>query len=201
LFPTSSSLIIVNEWQFRIGKFEENGRVIRYDSLMRARTPRYDVGVGAMAPEIAGIDAKKNPVALSNLIKKNEYVLIDFLAESCGACRNALSGGRSSDLEALAYVMEKKLGRTAIIGVKMDGGDSLVSPNYSTIVENKGWEGPIFARYHINSLPTVFCIDKNGKIISAGGAPSLEKIWESLNRTDVEDAQKVMSEFYGETSE
>jgi len=112
-----------------------------------------------VAPDFALQDLDGNTVRLSDY--KGKVVILDFWATWCGPCRR----GIPEFIELQEEFGDEKL---VILGISVDQGDLSVVPkfaeqygiNYPVLYANQDIQmkyGPI------NSIPTAFIIDKEGK--------------------------------------
>ncbi|MCL1867562.1 MAG: TlpA family protein disulfide reductase, partial [Paludibacter sp.] len=106
-------------------------------------------------------------LALSDVVGKTEYVLLDFWASWCPSC--------IAEFPALKQVYEKNKGRIEIVGVSLDNDKekwikngiekyNLPGKQVCNLAE---WNDNIVKSYAVNSIPCIYLIDKNGKIVAA----------------------------------
>jgi thiol-disulfide isomerase/thioredoxin len=133
--------------------------------------------VGATAPEIALASPEGKEIRLSSLGgKRGKLVLIDFWASWCGPCRME----NPNVVRSYNEYKDKKFGDNGngftIYSVSLDKNadkwkeaikkDQLSWPTH--VSDLKGWESQAGQLYGVNSIPTNFLIDKNGKILAIG---------------------------------
>lgn len=120
--------------------------------------------LGAVAPPISLPTPEGQTLSLASL--KGKYVLIDFWASWCGPCR-----AENPNVVA-AYNQYKDKGFT-VFGVSLDDdkgkwqqaiqSDGLAWTHVSDL---KRWESVAARDYGVESIPTNFLLDKEGKIIA-----------------------------------
>ena len=119
---------------------------------------------GAQAPEIALNTPEGKQVKLSSL--RGQYVLVDFWASWCGPCR------MENPNVVAAYNKYKDKGFT-ILGVSLDDNkDKWVEAikkdglTWTHVSDLKKWESIAARDYKVESIPTNFLIDKEGKVVA-----------------------------------
>ena len=121
---------------------------------------------GTQLPEINIPDVNGKAISLSSL--KGKYVLVDFWASWCGPCR-----AENPNVVA-AYNNYKDKGFT-IYSISLDDDkekwkqaiakDKLAWQYH--VSELKGWQSDVVHQFGIESIPTNYLIDKEGKIIAS----------------------------------
>ncbi|RNC86348.1 MAG: AhpC/TSA family protein [Winogradskyella sp.] len=127
--------------------------------------------IGAKAPEFSAPTPDGNTLALSEVVKKSEITIIDFWAAWCGPCR------RENPNVVSVYNDYHNKG-LEIIGVGLDGRRGQQNPKEAWIkaietdklnwhqVSNLRYFDDIARLYNVNSIPSMFILDSNGKIIA-----------------------------------
>jgi len=106
-----------------------------------------------------------NPISVSEMVGKSDYLLIDFWASWCSSCIYSLPG--------LKKLYEQYKGsRLQILGVSLDDNkkswtNAIQSHNltWNHISDLKGWKNEGARAYAVNSIPCTVLIDKEGKIV------------------------------------
>lgn len=140
--------------------------------------------IGYDAPDFSAKQPNGQSLSLRSL--RGKYVLLDFWASWCGPCR------RENPNVVKAYNSYKDKNFT-VLGYSLDGGgnalkswmeaiekDGLI---WNQISDLAGWNSLPVQLYGINSVPTNFLIDPNGKIIAKNlrGEDLENKLKEILN--------------------
>ena len=144
------------------------------------------VSKGDTAPEISMATQEGNTITLSSF--KGKYVIVDFWASWCAACRKEnqnlvrtynkykvakLKGGAGFTVFSVSLDADAELWKRAITN------DKLTWPNH--VSDLKKWDSQAAIDYGVTSLPTSFLVDPEGKIIASGSSatdlePELEKL-------------------------
>ncbi|MBS1773026.1 MAG: AhpC/TSA family protein [Bacteroidetes bacterium] len=121
-------------------------------------------GIGAQAPEISLTTPDGKQVTLSSF--KGKYVLVDFWASWCAPCRH-------ENPNVVAAYNKYKNKNFTVLGVSLDDDkdkwmqaiakDGL---SWTHISDLKGWESIAARTYGIQSIPSNFLVDPQGKIIA-----------------------------------
>jgi len=118
-----------------------------------------------------------NSIALSDLVGKTDFVLIDFWASWCGPCIHFLP-------ELQAFYARHKGTELEILGVSLDDNKSACTGavashkiTWKLVSDLKGWKCEGSRAYAVNSIPNTVFIDKNGKIVGRNlSIPEMEKL-------------------------
>ena len=161
----------------------------RYDALLAklatdANPQVAEMAKKAQAEEAATADLKTKPMDLSftsldgkpvDLAKlRGKVVLIDFWATWCPPCR-----GETPNVVA-AYQKYHDKGFD-IIGISLDQDqDALqkyITENHMTwpqYFDGKGWDNAISSRFGIQSIPAMWLVGKDGKLVTQDGRDDLD---------------------------
>lgn len=120
---------------------------------------------GQKFTEIELPDMQGQKLALSSLIGKTDFVLIDFWASWCGPCMKSLP-------ELKALYAKHKGAKLEILGVSLDD-DTLAwketvnkqQINWKHISDLQGWKSAGANLYAVRSIPATVLIDRNGVIV------------------------------------
>lgn len=119
--------------------------------------------IGQLAPDFILPDINNKPISLSSF--KGNITLLDFWASWCSPCRaenpnvvNAYKKYHPKGLEILGVSLDSKKEnwRQAI------AHDQLT---WAQVSELSGWDGKVAAQFGIQSIPSNFLLDKEGRII------------------------------------
>ena len=116
-------------------------------------------------------------IALSDLVGKTDFVLVDFWASWCGPCMQFLP-------ELQSFYSKHKGTNLEILGVSLDDNKeawtSTVASHkisWKLVSDLKGWKCEGSRAYAVNSIPSTVLIDKSGKIVGKNlSIPEMEKL-------------------------
>jgi len=107
---------------------------------------------------------KGDSVALSSLIGKTDYVLIDFWASWCGPCMQSLP-------ELKSFYDKYKNSKIEILGVSLDDNETAWKGtvekqklSWKHVSDLQGWKSEGAKKYAISSIPATILINKQGII-------------------------------------
>jgi len=125
-----------------------------------------NIKIGSVVPDFSANTPEGEKLALSEVLKENKYVLIDFWAAWCAPCR------RENPNLVRVYDKYHSQGFT-ILGVSLDRSenewlqaikkDKLAWQQISNL---QFWEDPIAKEYNIRSIPASFLVDSEGKVLA-----------------------------------
>ncbi len=106
---------------------------------------------------------------------KGKVVLVDFWATWCGPCvaeiphvRATYEKFHSKGFEIVGISLDKDKGRlTSFVSEK-----GMPWPQY---FDGKGWDNELSSKFGIQSIPTMWLVDKNGKIADLSARQGLEE--------------------------
>ncbi len=115
--------------------------------------------------DIISTDLHGEKLALSSLVGKTDFVLVDFWASWCGPCMQSLP-------ELKTLYAKHKGEKLEILGVSLDD-DTLAwketvneqKINWKHISDLQGWKNAGAGLYAVRSIPATVLIDKNGVIL------------------------------------
>jgi peroxiredoxin len=120
---------------------------------------------GQKFTEIELPDMQGQQLALSELLGKTDYVLVDFWASWCGPCMQSLP-------ELKELYAKHKGSRLEILGISLDNDTAAWKNtvkeheiNWKHISDLQGWKSAGAALYAVRSIPATVLIDKNGTIL------------------------------------
>ncbi len=140
--------------------------------LQYGRIPRVKAGYEAMVKTAVGQPytdfALATPageeLALSSLVGKTDFVLVDFWASWCGPCRRAMP--------SLKAIYDANQGKLEILGVSLDdsrenwlGAIDQLGLNWKHISDLQGWNCAAGKLYGVSAIPSTVLIDKEGVIV------------------------------------
>ncbi|HEY6914414.1 MAG TPA: TlpA disulfide reductase family protein, partial [Paludibacter sp.] len=135
------------------------------------------VAVGSRFADIKLPSLSGDSIALSGLVGKTDFVLIDFWASWCGPCMQFLP-------ELKAFYAKHKGVRLQILGVSLDddkeawvGTIASKQMSWMQVSDLKGWKCEGSKLYAVNSIPSTVLINKSGKIVGRNlSIPEMEKL-------------------------
>ena len=130
--------------------------------IWKYRQPRF--GAGDVAPDFEVTTVEGNNVRLSDL--RGKYVILQFWGSWCGPCRQENPfltdlyrryHEKGLEIFSLAIDVNTRSWQNAIIN------DRLGWPYHA--MEPRDFSGPVTTLYNIKSIPTLFLINPEGKIM------------------------------------
>ena len=159
---TTICTIITSNLPDTVSAQNYNGRKERTNKTVKEGTKQ-----GNRFIEVIQSDPDGNDITLSQVIKDNEYVLIDFWASWCGPCLMEIP----YLVEAHNEYAEKGFD---IYGISLDyQRDSWVDAinrngmDWIHVSDLSFWENAAAIKYKIRAIPSNFLVDKNGIIVAS----------------------------------
>jgi len=154
----------------------ETKNVKRIQEIMADMEVEKKVAVGQQFTDFKLPTLTDGTLALSDLVGKTDYVLVDFWASWCGPCMQFLP-------ELQAFYAKYKGTKLEILGVSLDdskealiGAVSAHKIEWKLVSDLKGWKCEGSRAYAVNSIPSTVLIDKSGKIAGKNlSIPNMEK--------------------------
>ena len=155
----------------------ETKNVKRVQKIIADMEVERKVAVGSKFVDFKLPGLNGDSIALSDLVGKTDYVLIDFWASWCGPCMHFLP-----DLKA--FYTKNGGNHFAILGVSLDDDKQawintviVHKMSWKQVSDLKGWKCEGSRAYAINSIPNTVLINKEGIIVGKNlSLPEIEKL-------------------------
>ncbi len=139
-----------------------------------------------MVPDFSATDLDGKPISIEAY--RGKVVLVDFWAVWCGPC--------IAEMPNVKKVYEKYKDKGFdIIGISLDNDETslrdFLKENdipWRQVFSGEGWDSPVSRQYGIYSIPNMWLIDKEGKLISnsARGEKLESMVVKALNEESAE---------------
>lgn len=167
-YPIEKQLKMLDEYEKEIGKtplIEKHRAYLTAPEVLPNQDNRVVPAVGEMYKEIVSFKGEEQ-VKLSEVLAKNEYVILEFWASWCMPCRNEIPNLKK------AYKKYKAKG-LEILSVSLDGNpkdwlQAHKEDNTSWIntIGEKEFNSKCAIDYGVTAIPSSFLISKDGKIVA-----------------------------------
>lgn len=138
-----------------------------YFALNEIAMQKKDVAFGVDYMDLKLHDRNENEVKLSDHVIPGKYNFIEFWASWCGPCRG--------EIPHLHHIFHEFGEQINIVSVSMDESldqwhkameeESMV---WTQLLDNKGFDGEVTAKYHVYGIPYSVMIDPKGKLVMGG---------------------------------
>ncbi|MDR3651662.1 MAG: TlpA disulfide reductase family protein [Paludibacter sp.] len=155
----------------------ETKQVPRIQEIMADLEVEKKVAIGNKYVDFKLPGLNGDSIALSDMVGKTDYVLVDFWASWCGPCMHFLP-------ELKSFYAKHCGNHFEILGVSLDDNKEAWTSTVAThqmtwkqVSDLKGWKCAGSRTYAVNSIPNTVLIDKAGKIIGRNlSLTEIEKI-------------------------
>jgi thiol-disulfide isomerase/thioredoxin len=155
---------------------------------MAAEKVRAGLVPGVKLPDFSETDFAGKPLSLSAL--KGKYVLIDVWATWCHPC--------VADMPNVVAVYDKYHDKgLEVIGISLDDSKEKLAKfltekkiPWPQFFDGQGWDNKLGNLYGVRSVPTVYLLDKEGKIIATGLEG--EKLIKAVDKLFEEEGKKSL---------
>jgi len=135
------------------------------------------VSVGEMYTDFKLPGINGDSIALSDMVGKTDFVLVDFWASWCGPCMQFLP-------ELQKFYSDYKGLKLDVLGVSLDDNKeawkstvAVHKISWKLVSDLKGWKCEGSRAYAVNSIPSTVLIDKTGKIVGKNlSIPEMKKL-------------------------
>jgi peroxiredoxin len=143
----------------------ETKKIKRIQEIMTDIEVEKKVAVGRQFTDFKLPALLGGTLALSDLVGKTDFIMVDFWASWCGPCMQYLP-------QLQAFYAKYQGPHFEILGVSLDDNKDAWADAVTThkikwklVSDLKGWKCEGARTYAVNSIPCTFFIDKSGKIV------------------------------------
>lgn len=133
----------------------------------RLETAKY-TALGTQLPDFSSLDTLRQPLSLSDVVKKGKVTLVDFWASWCAPCRaenpNVVKAYHAFHDKGF-NILSVSLDKDAVSWKKAIIKDGMPWYHVSGL---RYWDEPVAKMYGINGVPDSFLLDAKGRVVARG---------------------------------
>ncbi len=168
-FSMEDRLAVYSELESELGSHPIiDGTRKNYEESKKREEMAKSVYVGMDFKEVTGNTVDGDQLKLSEIVKKNEYTLLEFWASWCGPCRGefphlkkAYNQYKDKGFEIYALSIDSDQKRW-LKALKED------NPPWLRIVDHAAFKSEGIVNYAVYGIPASFLISKEGKVVAMG---------------------------------
>lgn len=175
----NKSLYSKNELKKLLNKLDDKFTNNKYVKVLKSYVKYPTIEEGKSFVDFKAINNKNDTIKISNLIRKNDYNLLEFSSIYCSWCKKALPTiKRISNIDNVNVITFYVDNSKDWINYSKKNGI-----NWTKLWDKNGRLSEAYTKYNIYATPTYFLINKNGKIV---------KIWNGYNQNLENEILKII---------